>query len=193
MAWPLAATALLVVVLLTSGCESGGYPRSEADKEMFGPKAIRVHPTFTRVKDWTGDGKPDGIEAVVELQDEFGEPTRATGTVMFELYQYRQNFPDPRGRRVPQVWVWPLIHKNEQVGHWSRALRAYTFKIGYDPGRQPVVLGATFRLGDGRLFDQMIVEPAVPVAPLPTTAPATAPARTPPADAPADAAAKPAE
>ena len=186
MSRPTAATILLLALLPLSGCESRGHPRSEADKRMFGPKAIRVHPTFTRVKDWTGDGKSDGIEAVVELQDDFGEPTRATGTLMFELYQYRQNQPDPRGRRVPQVWVWPVLRKNEQVAHWSRALRAYTFKISYDPGRQPVVLAATFQLEGTRLFDQMIIEPAVPAQP-PTTAPATKPAAPPETPTPSDA------
>jgi hypothetical protein len=140
---------------------------------------MRVHPTFTRVKDWTGDGRPDGIEAVVELQDEFGEPTRATGAVMFELYQYRATFPDVRGRRIPEVWVWPLARRNEQAAHWSRALRAYSFKIPFDPGRVAVVLEATFELGfdRGRLTNQIVLEPPPPAPPTtaPTTSPSTAP------------------
>jgi hypothetical protein len=175
----LCATLSLLVVL--ASCAPDPKARTPEEAKMFGPQSMRIHPTFTRVKDWTGDGKPDGIEAVVELQDEFGEPTRATGSVMFELYQYRPTYPDVRGRRVPEVWVWPLLRSNEQAAHWSRALRAYTFKIPLDPGRQTMVLEATFELGAdrGRLTNQIVLEPPPPSSgetpPAPTTAPATAP------------------
>ena len=173
--------ASLPLLLPLAGCKNHAYRRTDEEKAMFGPKSIRVHPTFTRVKDWTGDGKPDGIEAVVELQDESGEPTRATGGVMFELYEYRPTYPDVRGRRIPEVWVWPLQHRNEQAAHWSRALRAYTFKIALDPGRTPLVLQATFNLSEerGRLTDQIVLEPPAPSpAPPPATAPTTSPSLT---------------
>jgi len=173
--------ATLPLLLVMASCAPDPKARTPEEAKMFGPQSMRIHPTFTRVKDWTGDGKPDGIEAVVELQDEFGEPTRATGSVMFELYQYRPTYPDVRGRRVPEVWVWPLLRSNEQAAHWSRALRAYTFKIPLDPGRQTMVLEATFELGAdrGRLTNQIILEPpprsSGETPPAPTTAPATAP------------------
>jgi hypothetical protein len=167
---------LLVAFLLSSGCESR-YRRTPADAEMFGPQSMRIHPTFTRPKDWTGDGRSDGIEAVVELQDEFGEPTRATGKVTFEVYAYRPYYPDPRGKRTPDVWQWTLATRAEQAAHWSRALRAYSFKIPYDPGRGTVVLAGTFALAGGtpRLFDQIILEPEGRTSPVPeptTTQPA---------------------
>ena len=173
----LCATVLTLLPTLLAACASGPRPRTAEEAKLFGPQSMRVHPTFTRVKDWTGDGRPDGIEAVVELQDEFGEPTRAAGSVMFELYQYRQTFPDVRGRRVPEVWVWPLQRRNEQADHWIRALRAYTFKIPFDPGRTPLVLEATFNLSEdrGRLTNQIVLEPPPPAAPPPATAPTTAP------------------
>ena len=178
---PGASAAILtpLLVLAACGCDSGLYPRSPADQEMFGPQSVRIHPTFTRTKDWNGDGKVDGIEAVLELQDEFGEPTRGTGRAMFEAYQYRPYSPDPRGKRYQQVWDWPLTTKQQQVEHWSRALRAYTFRIPLDPGRQTIVLAATFELNGGkaRVFDQIILEPsgrtaeAGAAAPGPTTGP----------------------
>jgi hypothetical protein len=79
------------------------------------------------------------------------------------------------------VWVWPLQRANEQAAHWSRTLRAYTFKIPLDPGRQTMVLEATFDLGmdRGRLTNKIVLEPPPPssgeIPPAPTTAPATAP------------------
>src|SRR5438552_9990647 len=162
-----------VLSLAASGCQPSGYARTPADAEMFGAQAVRIHPTFTRAKDWNGDGKPDGVEAVLELQDGFGEPTRATGRAMFEVYQYRPYHPDPRGKRVAQVWSWPVTTRQEQVEHWSRALRAYTFKIPYDPGNHTVVLAATFDLNGGkpRLFDQIILEPSGRTTPATPAAP----------------------
>jgi hypothetical protein len=159
------ATAVLALasLLAAGGCEPGRfYARSPADNELFGAQAVRIHPTFTRSKDWNGDGKPDGIEAVLELQDQFGEPTRATGRAMFEAYQYRPYSPDPRGRRYQAVWEWALVTRQQQIEHWSRALRGYTFRIPLDPGRQTIVLAATFQLNGGtpRLFDQIILEPS---------------------------------
>ena len=164
----LLAPLLLTAFVVTTGCNSR-YERTELDRKLFGAQGMRIHPTFTRTKDWTGDGNPDGIEAVVELQDDFGEPTRATGRVMFEIYPYRQYYPDPRGKRSPDVWQWALTSRGEQVAHWSRALRAYSFKIPFDPGRGTVVLAATFALGGGtpRLFDQIILEPEGRTAPVP--------------------------
>ena len=164
-----APSVVALCLAVACGCQKSGYTRSAADAEMFGAQAVRIHPTFTRTKDWTGDGKPDGVEAVLELQDEFGEPTRATGRAMFEIYQYRPYHPDPRGRRVEAVWDWPLTTRQQQVEHWSRALRAYSFKIPYDPGNHTVVLAATFDLnGDKpRLFDQIILEPSGRTAPPP--------------------------
>jgi hypothetical protein len=166
----LAPLLLRLLLLAACGCQPPSrYARTAADSEMFGAQAVRIHPTFTRAKDWSGDGKPDGVEAVLELQDEFGEPTRATGTARFEVYQYRPYHPDPRGKRVKEVWEWPLLTRQQQVDHWSRALRAYSFKIPFDPGNHTVVLSATFELNGGtpRLFDQIILEPSGRTTPAP--------------------------
>src|SRR5262245_62034333 len=86
------ALGLLVISMLlaSAGCDSSSpHPRSQTDAALFGPAAMRIHPIFTQVKDWTGDGKPDGIEALIELQDQFGDPTKASGRIVFELYEYR--------------------------------------------------------------------------------------------------------
>ena len=135
---------------------------------MFGPVSVRVHPTFTQVKDWTGDGKPDGVEAVVELRDEFDEPTRGAGTLLFELHGYRRDHPEPAGTRLAEPWTGSLTTKEDQPKHWSPALRAYTFQLPYPQvaGGQTYVLRVTFesvggatREGGGRLFDRLILEP----------------------------------
>src|SRR5687767_5542471 len=90
---------LLAPLLLASagGCDPcvKSLDMGKNAAEIIGPVSVRVHPSFTQVKDWTGDGKPDGLEALLEVRDRWNEPIRATGATLFELYEYRMGFPDP--------------------------------------------------------------------------------------------------
>ncbi len=148
---------------------------------MFSPVSMRIHPIFTQVKDWTGDNRPDGIEALLEFTDQFNDPTKTVGTVIFELYSYRPYHADPRGDRLVNPWIGSLDTLAEQQARWNRTSRTYTFQLAYPQIRtdQNYVLTATFDTGKRRFFDQIILEaqPKEPeiVAPatmLPTTAPA---------------------
>jgi len=150
---------------LCAGCEP--TVKIKADPS-FGPTHVRIHPTFTQVKDWTGDGKLDGIEVVVELLDDFDEPVRAPGTMRFELFRYEKGEPNPAGERLVNPWIGSLVTREEQAEHWSPALRAYTFQLSFPKisAGQTYVLSVTFesaggttRPGGGRLFNQIILEP----------------------------------
>ena len=166
------------MLLMLAGCEgSASHPRSALDDRLFGPASVRIHPTFTQVRDWTGDKKPDGIEATLEIQDQFGEPTRSTGRIMFELFDYRKDSPQIRGGRIGGPWIAELNTKAQQQEHWNPALRAYTFQLAFPQvtiGRYYVLtvqvdLNNTAALTQpssapstapaGRLFDQLIIEP----------------------------------
>jgi len=171
------------LVLSFIGCESSTpTPRSDTDAALFGPSAMRIHPIFTQVKDWTGDGKSDGIEALIELQDQFGDPTKASGRVIFELFEYRPQFPDPRGERLVNPWIGDLSTLEAQRDRWNRTSRTYGFQLQYDGIRddRSYVLTATFELtGGGRFFDQIVLEAKPPPTTKPTTNPSTAPATAP--------------
>src|SRR5688572_27327438 len=110
----------LLVFAMLAGCSSA--PAGDATGEaMFGPVTMRIHPIFTQVKDWTGDGKPDGLEALIEFQDRFEDPTKAAGRVIFHLHEYRRDFPDARGKLVTdQPWVGRIATLAEQKEHWSQ-------------------------------------------------------------------------
>jgi hypothetical protein len=153
---------VLTCLSLLVGCQSdAGFPRSDADAQLFGPVAMRLHPIFTQVKDWTGDDRPDGIEALVELQDQFGDPTKASGRVLFELYEFRSHEPERRGQRVVNPWMGYLETLDEQRDRWNRTSRTYGFQLDYDQIQpsQSYVLTAEFQLsGGGRFFDQMILD-----------------------------------
>jgi hypothetical protein len=159
---------LLLLPLLLPACDSSPKITRE---ESFGPAKVRLHPTFTQVRDWTTDGKPDGVEAVVELLDSFGDPTRGSGTFVFEVYDYRPNDPNPANKRLGEPWIVKLETRDDQQAKWSPALRAYTFQL---PGKlrkdKTYVLDVTFetagganRPGGGRLFDRLVIEPPADV------------------------------
>ena len=150
---------------------------------MFGPTAIRIHPIFTQIKDWAGDTRPDGVEALLEFTDAFGDPTKASGQVIFELYTYRRSSPDPRGQRVGGPWAYTLNSLTAQRRHWKRIGAAYSFQLPFVAiGRKShYVLTAQWTpIRGDRMFDQIVlVPPEAEDRPLPTEEPSRAPSTRP--------------
>ncbi len=172
----------MLAATLLAGCHQPDLSSDGRAAEVapFAPVSMRVHPIFTQIKDWTGDGRPDGIEALVEFQDAFTDPTKAAGKLVFELFEYRAG-PDPRGDRVVNPWIGSLADAADQRRHWDHTSRAYSFLLAYpgiDRGR-PYVLTAGFEPpSGGRLFDRVILQPpAVEPRREPTPPPATQPGR----------------
>jgi hypothetical protein len=153
-------------VLLILGCvsceENRPLDMGKNAPSIIGPVSVRIHPTFTQVKSWTGDKKPDGIEALLEVRDRWDEPIRATGKVIFELFEYRKGYPDPRGNRLVNPWVVSLETIDDQTARWDRVSRAYKFQLAYPQVRpkHPYILTASFETAGGRLFDRLNLGPA---------------------------------
>jgi len=143
------------------GCGPSAPPRSATEQAMFGAVSFRIHPTFTQIKEWSGAKKPDGIEAIIEFDDQFGEPTRAAGTIRLELYNFQESDPDHRGHRLA-IWSATLSNHDDQVGHWDPAARGYAFQLAFPKIRpdHAYVLTAQFDRNNTRLFDQLIIEPS---------------------------------
>lgn len=157
----------LLFIILTTGCAAP--PVEVNDGSMFAAESMRIHPIFTRMKDWTGDGQIDGIEALLEFQDAFGDPTKATGKVIFELFEYRPDEPDAKGVRVVNPWIGSLSNVQDQRVRWNRTSRTYGFQLALDQAltHRAYVLTATFERANageggasvGRFFDRLILEP----------------------------------
>src|SRR5687767_4067236 len=149
-----------IPLLSVAGCQpaSQWVERGKGDAPMFAPVDLRIHP-FTSVKDWTGDGNPDGVEALVELQDRFRDPTKATGTLLFELFTYRRDFPDVRGDRLA-AWRGSVMTLEEQRMHWNRISRTYSFQLAYPQVRddRSHVLVVWFDHAGKRLTTQVVME-----------------------------------
>ncbi len=151
---------LFSAAALLMGCQANSTPQ----QGMFTATAMRVHPIFTQVSSWTNSGKPDGIEAQLEFTDQFGDPTKATGKVLFELFGYRNDSPDPRGPRVNR-WPGSLVTLDEQRDRWNKVLWTYRFQLE-DPQiltTNSYVLTATFEpTSGGRFFDQIVLQGHTP-------------------------------
>ena len=141
------------------GCEDSLLSHPSTQPDLFAPTSMRVHPIFTQLADWTHSGKPVGVEAQLEFTDQFGDPTKASGIVLFELFEFRRESPDPRGKRLGH-WVGSLATLDEQRERWNTTLRTYRFQLDY-PAVDPThtyVLNATFELSSGgRFFDHIVI------------------------------------
>jgi len=157
----LRALSVAVILCLVVGCASSGSSTRSSDSDaMFGPMSMKIDPIFTKISDWTGDGKPDGIEVSIGFEDRFEDPTKAAGRVIFELYEYRREDPDARGKSVTDPWVGSINTLAEQKAHWFATGRTYTFQLSYDQIRanRNYVLTAQFdRAAGGRFFDKIVL------------------------------------
>ena len=151
---------LPLALFLCSCAPHSPIPRSPGDAVLFAPVSMRIHPIFSQIKDWTGDDRPDGIEALLEFEDQFGDPTKASGTVIFELYSYQRGDADVRGDRLCNPWVGSLLTLADQQARWNRTSRTYFFQLEYPMIKddRPYVLCATFDTGTTRFFDQIVIQ-----------------------------------
>jgi len=113
MRWIAGASLFMLIAL--GGCASSGspQPRTAEENQLFGPASMKLD-NFSKVRDWNNDSVPDGIEALIEFDDQFGDRTNSAGTVIFELYDYRPYWPDPRGPRLANPWTASLTTYDEQ-------------------------------------------------------------------------------
>lgn len=177
MAVAVSATAIVAglgLVVAGGGCARAERlpppQRPQPVPSMFNPVSMRLHPTFTRVRTWNEQnttGRPDGIEVELEFNDRFGDPVKAEGRVIFELFEYRKGAPDVRGRRLTTPFVGSLLTEDDQRARWNRATRTYSFRLAYPnlSTERSYVLTATFEpKAGGRFFARIILQPTSPAA-----------------------------
>jgi hypothetical protein len=152
--------ALTCLAFLAVGCAAGPSNPSGPQNDMFAPRAVRIHPVFTKITSWSGDERPEGIEALVELRDQFDDTCKGAGSLVFELYEFRTNQPDPRGRRIYNPWQVDIATVEEQRERWSKTGRSYTFRLAADRisanGRYVLTVSFTPTNGN-RLFDRLVL------------------------------------
>lgn len=127
---------------------------------MFSPRTVRIHPVFTKIASWSGDERAEGIEALVELRDQFDDTCKGAGSLVFELYEFRTNQPDPRGKRLYNPWQVDINTVQSQRDRWDNTSRSYSFRLAADgisaTGRYVLTVSFTPTTGQ-RLFDRVVL------------------------------------
>lgn len=162
------STGVLTLSLAACGLLATGCPRGEVGEvadgptrdqllAFYSPRSIKVLP-FTKPRSFDGDAVPDGVNVSLRVLDAAGDPIKAYGTFMFELYDYRPASGTRRGNLL-LTWSRPVVNLDHQKQFWERVTATYEFQLGWEgqpiPPQQKYVLAASFQAPGGeRLFDE---------------------------------------
>jgi len=138
----------LPVVKSPSG-NNGSFDRLSA-YGLYTPVKIDIMP-LTEFVGPADIEEPTGINVYVSLLDSFDCQGKAPGVFRFELYEYEQLSPEPKGKRIV---LWPdidLTAPAENNRHWRDFLRAYEFNLDFEPEpSRTYILQATCITPDGK-------------------------------------------
>ena len=160
------SVGLLFVILSACGCQwlTQDSSQRECCAKGFRVDNVRLQRSFTRISEHGGDqDKAAGIEAFVELRDQFGDPIKAVGTFRFEIFQYRPAFNDPRGKRfvIDGIQAFDLTDPQRNYDRWNKTALSYSFDLKLPqlpPNLTKIVLQVTFTSDSGyRLQDRVIL------------------------------------
>lgn len=141
--------------------ESEGGPTAEQLVSYYSPRSIKILP-FTKARSFDDDAIPDGLGISLRTLDAAGDPVKAYGTFMFELYTFHSASLNKRGELL-QTWTQPVASIEEQKQFWERVTATYEFQLSWEgnplPPQKRYVLVASFQApGGDRLFDQYELE-----------------------------------
>ena len=140
--------ALIIVMLAAVGCTENAYLATTAAAQpvpepinLLLPKTVRIHP-FTGTRSFDEAGGIRGIDVRIEAIDHYGDPIKAFGQMRFELFRFKPNSTDPKGKRIA-VWEESIIAPKKNLVHWDKITRTYEFKLQWD---SPIPVGRKFVL-----------------------------------------------
>jgi len=157
--------ALMLIIgggLLTTGC--GQPPHSvsiesprPAQKAAEKPASCKGYiPTDIDIMPLTEfySGDTGAIKVYVSLLDAFGCQIKAPAVFRFELYEHIARTAQPKGKRVA-IWSdMDLTDAEQNHRHWRDFLRAYQFKIDFEPKKgQSYILHTTCICPCGRRLE----------------------------------------
>jgi len=137
--------------------EGGEGPTTDELVTFYSPTAIKILP-FTKPRSFDDDAIPDGIAVSLRPLDSAGDPVKAYGTFIFELYAYKPAIGSHRGELI-QSWTQPVLGLADQKKFWERVTSTYEFQLSWEgkpiPAESKYMLVASFQArGSARLFDE---------------------------------------
>lgn len=159
--------SLLSGVLFVTGCPRGDVPEisegptTEQLIDYYSPRRIKIL-EFTKPRSFDDDAIPDGIGVSLRPLDGAGDPVKAYGTFIFELYAYRPASGSPRGQLL-QTWTQPVVSLDDQKRFWERVTSTYEFQLSWEgqpvPPQKKYILAVSFQApGSKRLYDEYAFE-----------------------------------
>lgn len=137
--------------------EEGDAPSVEDLVSFYSPRSIKVLP-FTKPRSFDDDAIPDGIGVSLRPLDQAGDPVKAYGTFLFELYAFQNAIGGHKGELL-QTWNQPILSAADQKQFWERVTSTYEFQLSWEgkplPPQMKYILVASFESpGSDRLFDE---------------------------------------
>jgi hypothetical protein len=128
------AISVVVMLLISAGCESEGLPGSwpvAGGGDVLGAYAaskIRVV-GLSEITNASDDERTSGVKVYVDLLDSFGNRIKSPGVFRFELYEFVPRSSEPKGKRIfiqPDIDLTDATRNNS---HWRDFLRTYQFDL----------------------------------------------------------------
>ena len=113
------------------GCEGPGdvvQVPSPIDKSL--PHRVSIHP-YTGGPRQLDEQGTRGLEVQIAALDAFGDNTKAFGEFRLELFEFRPNVHDPKGRRLA-VWEVSVLDAAVNRKHWDKFRQMYEFRLQWD-------------------------------------------------------------
>lgn len=137
--------------------ETGAGPSSDEVVSYYSPQSLKILP-FTKPRSFDADAIPDGIGVSVRTLDMSGDPVKAYGTFIFELYAYKPATSDHRGELL-QTWTQPVLNPKDQKQYWERVTTTYEFQLSWEgqplqPQKRYILIASFQAPGSKRLFDE---------------------------------------
>ena len=156
---------LIPALLLPAGCIIPVHVDDAATRQQLSllmPAAVSIVGPFTRFRSFDDDNRPDGIELLLQPVNAFGDPVNIAGTVIVELYEFRQAAGDNKGAKLSQ-WDIALMSERDQRMHWNRTTSMYEFQLQFRPAAPPptrkYVLQVTYNTPlKEHMVDQYVLE-----------------------------------
>lgn len=169
MSWhPTMIKNVLLITLVTNlvalaGCQRGQVsetldgPTTEELIAFYSPQSIKILP-FTKPRSFDDDAIPDGIGVSLRPLDGAGDPVKAYGAFIFELYTLRSAAGNRRGTLL-QTWHQEINDLESQKQFWERVTSTYEFHLSWEgmpiSPQKKYILTASFQSpGSERLFDE---------------------------------------
>jgi len=151
------------LLALSAGCERGlvgegvAGPSTEELVSFYSPQSIKIL-QFTKPKSFDDDAIPDGIGVSLHTLDAAGDPVKAYGTFVMELYAYRPALSGHRGELL-HTWTQAITNPKDQKQYWEKATKTYEFQLSWEgqplePQKRYILTVSLEAPGAKRLFDE---------------------------------------